>query len=117
AARRRAEIGGGLDQALVEPRQAAIERQDHKRQVGVDETERDRETVVKERQRRFDQPKRKQQPVDEAARLKDRDPGVDADQKARPDRQHGVKQQQQTAPNTRAGDLDRNGRMSSTKVV
>src|SRR5207248_148165 len=107
--RRRAEIGGGLDQALIEPRQAAVKRQDHKRQVGVDEAQGHREAVVEERQRRIDQPEGEQYAVDQTARLQDRDPGINADQKARPERQHDEKQQQLPPYARRARNRKRDG--------
>src|SRR4029077_15769274 len=89
---------------FIERRQAAVEWQDHEREVGINEPELDRESVVEERQRRRDQPDGNQQLVQQTIGLEDRDPGIDADQKAGPERQHDQKQQKQSPSAGRAGD-------------
>ncbi len=85
-ARRGAEIGGGLLQRRLHLRQRRIERQDHERQIGIDDAEIHRAVGRQPHHRRRDQMQRQQDLVEQAVMLQDVDPGIDADQERGPER-------------------------------
>ena len=100
---RRAEIGGGLEQAQVHLRQVRVERQDHERQVGVGHAEDERERRVHQLARRresgraaasaWSSPSASIAFGDRAVLGQQRLPGVDAQQERGPERQHHEHQQ------------------------
>jgi hypothetical protein len=97
--RRCAEILGGLNQALILPVQDRVQRQDHEGQVGVDEPQQDGGLGVEDLDRR--QAERRKRRIQHPGRLQDRDPGVNADQEAGPERQDH--RHYQRLPRTAAG--------------
>ena len=85
---RRAEIERRLDQRVVHLFERGVERQHHERQIGVDDADIDRRLGVEDFDGLGDRgPSPISDLVEEALGLQDRDPGVDADEEARPERQ------------------------------
>ena len=68
--------------------QVGVQRQDHERQVAVNDADIGRRGRVEDLQRLVDQPDLDQEIVDQAVVLEDADPGVDADQERSPRGQH-----------------------------
>ena len=87
------EVGRGLEQALVELHEVGVERQDHERQVGVDDAEIDGEGRLQHHQRLVDDPGPEQEVVDHPVRAQEPLPGVDPQQERRPERQDDQRQQ------------------------
>jgi len=82
--RARVEVGGRLAHRGAEALDRGVDRQHHERQVGVDETDDDREVVVEERRR--SDARGAEQAVHEARGVEEHHPRVRADQEARPER-------------------------------
>ena len=87
ADRRAAEVGGGLEQRMVEPLERRVERQHHERQVRIDDADIDRPVGVEDGERLVDHAEPEQELVEQALLLEDADPGIDADQERGPERQ------------------------------
>ncbi|MCY1435294.1 hypothetical protein D9M71_513840 [compost metagenome] len=73
--------------------QVGIERQDHERQVRIDDADVHRQVGVEYLQRLVDQPHAHQRAVEQAVVAEDAHPGVDADQDRGPGRHHDQQQQ------------------------
>ncbi len=84
--RRRAEIACGFQQRGIHPGERRIERQDHERQIGIDDADIHRGVGREPHHRRRDQMQREQNLVQQAVMLQDVDPGIDADQERGPER-------------------------------
>ena len=84
---RRAEIQRRLEQRVVHLLQRRVERQHHEGQIGVDDADIDRRLGVEDVEGLGDQAEAHERLVQQALRLQDRDPGIDADEEARPERQ------------------------------
>ena len=95
-----AQVGGRVLQVRVELLQVGVQRQDHERQVGIDDAQIDREVVIDQLQRLIDQSQPQQGSVDDAMGIQQADPGVDPQQERNPERQDDA-QQQQVAPTRR----------------
>ena len=84
--RRGAEIGGSFEQRRILLCQRRKQRQDHERQIGIDDTDIHRGVGGEPHQRRRDQMQFQQHRVEQAVVLQDVDPGIDADQERGPER-------------------------------
>lgn len=81
-----AEIQRGFHQRVINTRQRRIDRQHHKRQIGIDNPDIHRKVGVQDRQRLVDDPKPQQEVIQYAVILQDPHPRVHADQERRPRR-------------------------------
>ena len=82
-----AEIGCSLDQAFIHFLEARIEGQHHEGQVRIDQTDIDGRVAGEPCGRFIDQAQHDQELIEQSVALENIDPGVDADQKRRPERQ------------------------------
>ena len=92
----------GLDQRVVHLVEGGEDRQRHERQVGIDDADIDRRVRVEDRQRMVDDVQPQQELVEQPLRLEDADPGIDADQEARPERQDDHHEQRRADARRRA---------------
>ena len=99
--RRRAEILGRLDERAVEPLERGVERQHHERQIRVDHADIDGRVRVEDGQGFGNEAEREQGLVEQAFAPEDADPGVDADQEARPERQDDERHEERAPPRRR----------------
>ena len=84
----RAKVGRRFQQAEVVLDQVGVERQNHKRQVRVNDTDIHRQVGVEDHQRLIDQTDAHQGTVEQTVVAEDTHPGVHADQDRRPGRHH-----------------------------
>ena len=99
----RAQVRRRLQQRAVQLLHVRVERQDHERQVGVDDPEIDREVRVEHADGLVDESDRDQQVVDGALVGQQAHPGVDAQQERSPERQDD-RHQQKIARHRRGSD-------------
>jgi hypothetical protein len=91
--------------ARIQLRQVRIERQDHERQIGVDDADQHREIGLQHHQRRVDDAEAHQEVVDHPLAPQEPHPGVDTQQKRGPERQDHHQKQDRAARLGRAGDV------------
>ena len=92
-----AEIARGFEKRRIAPLQRIVDRQDHERQIGVDDAEHDGAVACEKIERRRDEAQRVKRMLQRAVVLDERGERIDADQKARPERRHRQREQAQDA--------------------